>query len=173
MNESHQNTIREMRTKLTVEKQEIYQIIELKQEMIDDIKYWLEHESEKLEEKRLLEADIDALDSKHKNDIATIKKERAQAIDKLRKEMLMNIRNVKIQMLSMNEDQLQGTTKLTVKQNIQLSSELEYQSQHIEQLIYQNTKMKQQMKILKIELEEHAEVENELAKRSHFCNRVI
>ena len=44
-----------------------------------------------------------------------IKKERAAAIDKLRKEMLMNIRNVKIQMLTMNEDQLQGTTKLTVK----------------------------------------------------------
>jgi len=40
--------------------------------------------------------------------------------------MLMNIRNVKIKMLSMNEDELQGTTKLTVKQNIQLSSELEY-----------------------------------------------
>lgn len=33
-----------------------------------------------------------------------IKKERAAAIDKLRKEMLMNIRNVKIQMLTMNED---------------------------------------------------------------------
>jgi hypothetical protein len=44
-----------------------------------------------------------------------IKKERALAIDKLRKEMLMKIRNVKNQMLSMNEDQLQGTTKLTVK----------------------------------------------------------
>lgn len=102
-----------------------------------------------------------------------IKKERALAIDKLRKEMLMKIRNVKNQMLSMNEDQLQGTTKLTVKQNLQLSSELEYQSQHIEQLTYQNDKMKQQMKLLKIELEEHSEVENELAKRSHFCNRVI
>jgi len=55
--------------------------------------------------------------------------------------MLISIRNVKIQMLSMNEDQLQGTTKLTVKQNIQLSSELDYQSQHIEQLTFQNKKM--------------------------------
>lgn len=85
----------------------------------------------------------------------------------------MNIKNVKCNMLSMNEDQLKGTTKLTVKQNIQLSSELEYQSQHIEQLIYQNEKMQQQQKLLKIELEEHSEVEHELAKRSHFCNRVI
>jgi len=29
------------------------------------------------------------------------------------------------------------------------------------------------MKVLKIELEEHKEVEKELGKRSHFCNRVI
>ena len=85
-----------MRTKLTVEKQEIYQIIELKQEQIDDIRYWLEHEVEKTEEKDNLEKEIEALDNKHRHDIATIKKERAQAIDKLRKEMLMNIRKVKI-----------------------------------------------------------------------------
>jgi hypothetical protein len=30
-----------------------------------------------------------------------------------------------------------------------------------------------QMKALKLELIEHNEVENELAKRSHFCQRVI
>jgi len=29
------------------------------------------------------------------------------------------------------------------------------------------------MKVLKIELDEHQEVEKELAKRSHFCTRVI
>ena len=29
------------------------------------------------------------------------------------------------------------------------------------------------MKELKSELDQHAEVENELAKRSHFCNQVI
>ena len=29
------------------------------------------------------------------------------------------------------------------------------------------------MKVLKSELDQHAEVENELAKRSHFCNQVI
>ena len=33
--------------------------------------------------------------------------------------------------------------------------------------------MCQQIKLLKVELSEHAEVENELAKRSHFCQRVI
>ena len=29
------------------------------------------------------------------------------------------------------------------------------------------------MKLLKSELEQHADVEAELAKRSHFCNQVI
>ena len=33
--------------------------------------------------------------------------------------------------------------------------------------------MMNQMKALKLELIEHNEVENELAKRSHFCQRVI
>ena len=35
-------------------------------------------------------------------------------IDKLRKDMLLQIRAVKVKMLNMNEDQLVGTTKLTV-----------------------------------------------------------
>jgi hypothetical protein len=33
--------------------------------------------------------------------------------------------------------------------------------------------MKQQIKFLREELDEHVEVENELAKRSHFCAKVI
>lgn len=102
-----------------------------------------------------------------------IKKERSVAIDKLRKEMLMNIRNVKTEMLTMNEEQLQGTTKMTVNQNVQLTSELEYQSKNTEELSFENEKMKDQIKLLKIELIEHREVEKELAKRSHFCTRVI
>lgn len=102
-----------------------------------------------------------------------IKREKGIEIDKLRKEMLQKIRAVKNHMLSMNEEQLQGTTKMTVRQNIQLTSELEYQSQHTELLGHQNEQMKEQMKQLQIELQEHKEVEKELGKRSHFCNRVI
>ena len=42
--------------------------------------------------------------------------------------MLLQIRAVKVKMLNMNEDQLVGTTKLTVIQNASLTGELEYQS---------------------------------------------
>lgn len=46
--------------------------------------------------------------------------------------MLLQIRAVKVKMLNMNEDQLVGTTKLTVIQNVQLTGELEYQSERSE-----------------------------------------
>lgn len=134
---------------------------------------WLKHRSEKEKEKAELEQRLATSEEAHLDNLKTVKKERQAEIYKLRKEMLFSIRDVKIQMLSMNEENLKGTTKLTKKQNIQLSSELDYQSQNIEQLTYQNEKMRGQIKLLKVELEEHAEVENELAKRSHFCQRVI
>jgi len=44
-------------------------------------------------------------------------------------------------MLNMNEDQLVGTTKLTVIQNAQLTGELDYQSKQSEHLMYKNHQM--------------------------------
>jgi len=40
-------------------------------------------------------------------------------------------------------------------------------------LLYKNTKMKNQIETLKREIDIHKEVEKELAKRSHFCQKVI
>ena len=173
MNIEHDKTMKKMETDHIIMQDQKVEIIHAKRDDLDDIEHWMEKKDEKLEELSTLVNELDRGREKHEENLGIIKKERAAAIDKLRKEMLMNIRNVKMQMLDMNQDQLQGTTKLTVNQNLQLSSELEYQSQHIEQLTYQNDKLQEQMKELKSELDQHAEVENELAKRSHFCNQVI
>lgn len=62
----------------------------------------------------------------HKQTQEEIKQDKIRQIDELRKQMLMQIRAVKIKMLNMNEDQLVGTTKLTVIQNAQLTGELDY-----------------------------------------------
>ena len=51
---------------------------------------------QKEEEKNKLEAELDQQRADFDFDFATVAKEKAAAIDKLRKEMLMNIRNVKI-----------------------------------------------------------------------------
>lgn len=54
-----------------------------------------------------------------------------------------------------------------------MTTELEYQSKQTEDLLYKNTKMKTQIETLKREIDIHKEVEKELAKRSHFCQKVI
>lgn len=65
------------------------------------------------------------------------------------------------------------TTRLTIKQNKHLTTELEYQSKQTENLIFQNHKMENEIKILNKDMLVHDEVEKELAKRSHFCQKVI
>lgn len=105
----------------------------------------------------------------HDNLIAGIERDRIKQIDKLRKDMLMQIRTVRMKNSVTNEDQLQGTTKLTVIQNMQLTAELDYQSKRTEDLMFRNHEMKGVITNLSKDLEDHKEVEKELAKRSHFC----
>ena len=61
MNEAHQSQLKDIRTKMAVEKQDIFKQIELKQEVIDDIRYWLEHELEKSHEKSELDSQLEAV----------------------------------------------------------------------------------------------------------------
>jgi hypothetical protein len=69
-------------------------------------------------------------------------------MEKMRKEMLLEVKQVKTDMLNFTEDKLQGTTRLTIKQNKQLTSELEFQSKQTENLIYQNGTMATEIKAL-------------------------
>ena len=55
-------------------------------------------------------------------------REKIQATEKLRKEMLYKIKETKANLLALNDEQLQTTTRLTILQNHQLTTELEYQS---------------------------------------------
>lgn len=65
------------------------------EERLEDINNWLELETEKAKQRHGLRNDLDRLQSKHANEMAGIRKEKGIAIDKLRKEMLQNIRAVK------------------------------------------------------------------------------
>jgi DNA repair exonuclease SbcCD ATPase subunit len=107
------------------------------------------------------------------NDVNEKEREKIQATEKLRKDMLYKIKETKANLLALNDEQLQTTTRLTILQNHQLTTELEYQSKQTEQLLFKNNKMKTQIETLKRDIEIHKEVEKELAKRSHFCQKVI
>lgn len=109
----------------------------------------------------------------HVSEVNEKEREKIQATEKLRKDMLYKIKETKANLLALNDEQLQTTTRLTILQNHQLTTELEYQSKQTEQLLFKNNKMKTQIETLKRDIEIHKEVEKELAKRSHFCQKVI
>ena len=55
-------------------------------------------------------------------------REKIQAIEKLRKEMQYKIKETKANLLALNDEQQQTTTRLTILQNHQLTTELDHQS---------------------------------------------
>jgi len=67
-----------------------------KREELEDVKNWELHSKEFFKQKRDLEGELEDARDKHRGELENIKKERGIAIDKLRKEMLFNIRNVKV-----------------------------------------------------------------------------
>jgi len=69
---------------------------------------------ERVEELENLKAELKQLIAHHEKTKEEINEDKVVQIDNLRKQMLLQIRAVKIKMLNMNEDQLVGTTKLTV-----------------------------------------------------------
>ena len=87
--------------------------------------------------------------------------------------MLNKIRETKASLLALKKEQLDTTTRLTVLQNHQLTTELEYQSKQTEKLLFKNSKLQEQVISLKRDVEIHKQVEAELAKRSHFCQKLI
>ena len=96
-----------------------------------------------------------------------------QATDKLRDEMLHKVRDMRSNLLSLKKEQLETTTRLAVLQNHQLTSELEFQSKQTEKLLFENEDMNKKLSNLQKDLEVHKQVEEELAKRSHYSRGII
>ena len=78
------------------------------------------------EETARLENELKEEKSLHSADVRDLEKEKIQATEKLRKEMLYKIKETKANLLALNDEQLQTTTRLTILQNHQLTTELEY-----------------------------------------------
>ena len=99
--------------------------------------------------------------------------EMLQKLEQLKRDNLFQLKQMKAKLLAQNDEQLQTTTKLTILQNMQLTTELDYQSRQTEDLIMKNQKMKEQIDSLKRDIAIHKDVEKELAKRSQFSQQVI
>lgn len=87
--------------------------------------------------------------------------------------MKKKINETKANLKALNDEQLQTTTRLTILQNHQLTTELEYQSKQTEKLLNKNNKMQEQISSLKRDIELHKEIESELAKKFHRSQKKI
>ena len=135
-------------------------------------KFRLEKE-QYLEEIRTLKQDLEKERAEHKKDVQNRDRQMFDATERLKKEMLNKIKETKAQLMALNDEQLNATTRLTILQNHQLTTELEYQSKQTEKLILSNDKLEEQLTVAKRDLEIHKQVENEMAKRSHFYQKAI
>ena len=72
-------------------------------------------------------------------------RERVLTTDKLKKDMLQKTQEIKNSLLTLRREQLHTTTRLTVPQNHQLTTELEYQSKQTEKLLFKNSKLQEQV----------------------------
>jgi hypothetical protein len=83
------------------------------------------------------------------------------------------IREMRQNLLSLKKEELETTTRLTMLQNHQLTSELEYQSKQTEKIVFKNEELEATIVRLKQDTDIHKQVEDELAKRAHFSKGII
>ena len=75
--------------------------------------------------------------------------------------------------MALNDEQLQTTTRLTILQNHQLTTELDYQSKQTENLVQTSDEMTKKIEILKRNISLHKNIEKKLAKRAYKSQKVI
>jgi len=84
---------------------------------------------------------------------------------RLKNDMLRKIKETKLSLLAMTEDQLHTTTKRTIMENEQMTIELQFQSKETERVLKLNNKYLKENKALKRQLELHLQAEDMLDAR--------
>lgn len=140
----------------------------------------LTHKENVLADKKRLENEIIELEkalAKEKKErfteVSDKEREKIRATENLKENMKEKIDETKANLKALNDEQLQTTTRLTILQNHQLTTELEYQSKQTEKLLNKNNKMQEQISSLKRDIELHKEIESELAKKFHRSQKKI
>jgi hypothetical protein len=152
----------------------------LKDKMIAELteKYnrLIEFKGQKLEmhaKLRALEEEVKEERIKHVEHVAALDRRNMMQKDRLKNEMLRKIRETKLSLLAMTEDQLHTTTKRTIMENEQITTELQYQSRETERIIRRNNKLEAQNKAMRRQMELAKDSQVMLAKRTHFYHKLI
>ena len=74
-------------------------------------------------------------------EINELERQKIYAVEKLEEEMEYKVKETQANLMALNDEQLHTTTRLTVLQNQQLTTELDYQSRQTERLLNKNDEM--------------------------------
>ena len=107
------------------------------------------------------------------SDIDLLERKMFHEKERIKKEFLIKIKETKQNLLSMTEDQLHTTTKRTIMENEQMTTELQYQSRETERLLKMNTKLRSDNKELKRNVSLTEEAGREYAKKTYFYQKLI
>eukprot|EP00899_Mesostigma_viride_P020212 jgi/Mesvir1/28192/Mv04747-RA.1 len=157
------------------------------QAKLDDLQQTIDMQGAKLadlrdfaEQKSRMEAELASLKSTlederraHVEKLHDIERKAVQEKDRLKKEMVMKIKETKASMMRLTDNQLETTTKRTIMENEQMNSELSYQSRQTEKLLAKNQKLMDENAQLRREMALYRQTEEELAQRSHIQQKTI
>ena len=109
----------------------------------------------------------------HATAISDLERKHVVEKDRLKKEMLLKLRETKANLLKMTDSQLDTTTKRTIAENEQMASELAWQSKEAEKLIKKNDKLLADNSTLRRELELSRQTETEMAKKVNVYQKTL
>jgi len=109
----------------------------------------------------------------HETTVSDLERRHVMEKDRLKKEMLFKLRETKANLLKMTDNQLDTTTKRTIAENEQMSSELAWQSKETEKLIHRNDKLVGENQSLKRELSLSKQTEEQMAKKVNVYQKTI
>lgn len=106
-------------------------------------------------------------------EVGELYRTKAVEIEELKKVMVRKIKETRDLLRAKTRDQLDATTKRTIMENEQLTTELQIQSRETERLVERNTALVEEVRQLKRHLTVHQDLENELARRTHVYQKLI
>jgi myosin heavy subunit len=169
----YERRIREANDRAIEEKAELQRELASMKAEHDAIEHFIKKrddlEEELADKTRLLEDNAKAA----AESISNLERKHVQEKDRLKKEMLLKLRETKANLLKMTDNQLDTTTKRTIAENEQMSSELAWQSKETEKLIRKNDKLVGENQMLKRDLSLHKQTQEEFARKVNVYQKTI
>jgi len=115
-----------------------------------------------------LNQQLEKVHESHRREIADIELQRVQEKERLKKDMLVKIKETKTNLLTMTENQLDTTTKRTILENEHMATELQYQSKEIEKMLKHMERLTKENVDLKQNLQLVNDQSNQTVKKLQF-----